>query len=54
VRDVASFPKLADELIAIGGVEFSGIDGGLQKEKEVWKELWTKAVTNAREQLRRH
>ena len=50
VRDVATFPKLADKLIAIGGVEFSGIDGGLQKEKEMQEELWTKAVTNAREQ----
>jgi uncharacterized protein YggE len=50
VRDVASFPKLADELIAIGGVEFSSIDGGLQKEKEMQEELWIKAVMNAREQ----
>jgi uncharacterized protein YggE len=50
VRDVASFPKLADELVAIGGVDFSVIEGGLQKEKEMQEELWTKAITNAREQ----
>jgi uncharacterized protein YggE len=50
VRDVASFPKLADELVAIGGVDFSVIEGGLQKEREMQEELWTKAITNAREQ----
>jgi uncharacterized protein YggE len=50
VRDVASFPKLTDRLIAIGGVEFSTVNGGLQKEKELQEQLWTKAITNAREQ----
>ena len=50
VRDVASFPKLADDLMAIGGVEFSAIDAGLQKEHEVEQDLWTKAIANAREQ----
>src|SRR4051794_40651500 len=50
VRDLASFPKLADELMAIGGVEFSAIDAGLQKEHEVEQDLWTKAIANAREQ----
>jgi uncharacterized protein YggE len=49
VRDVTIFPKLADDLIAIGGVEFSGIDGGLAKEKEMENELWNKALANAHE-----
>src|SRR5438270_9935519 len=42
VRDVPSFPKLADELINIPGVEFSGIEGGLAKEKEIEPEVWQK------------
>ncbi len=49
VRDVAIFPKLTDELIALGGVEFLGIDGGLAKEKEMENEVWDKALANARE-----
>jgi hypothetical protein len=45
------FPKLADDLIGGAGVEFSGIEGGLSKEKEkqIEAELWQKALTNARE-----
>ena len=50
VRDVTAFPKLADELVAIQGVEFSGIDGGLAKEKEIQPEVWQKALANAHEQ----
>jgi len=49
VRDVVIFPKLVDDLIAIGGVEFWGIDGGLAKEKEMETELWDKALANAHE-----
>jgi uncharacterized protein YggE len=49
VRDFTIFPKLVDELIAVGGVEFSGIDAGLSKEKEMQDEVWEKALTNARE-----
>jgi uncharacterized protein YggE len=49
VRDFTIFPKLVDELIAVGGVEFSGIDAGLSKEKEMWDEVWEKALTNARD-----
>src|SRR6266550_681767 len=49
IRDITIFPKLADDLIAIGGVEFWGIDGGLAKEKEMENEVWDKALTNARE-----
>lgn len=50
VRDVAAFPRLADELIGVEGVEFSGINGGLNKEKEIEPEVWQKALENAREQ----
>jgi uncharacterized protein YggE len=50
VREVAAFPKLGDELVSIQGVEFSGIDGGLAKEKEIEPEVWQKALANAREQ----
>jgi uncharacterized protein YggE len=49
VRDVPAFPKLVDELLAIAGVEFTGIDGGLSKEKEMQDEVGAKALTNARE-----
>jgi uncharacterized protein YggE len=49
VRDIAIFPKLVDDLIAIGSVEFRGIFPGLAKEKEIESELWDKALANARE-----
>jgi uncharacterized protein YggE len=49
VRDVAIFPKLVDDLIAIGSVEFRSIDPGLAKEKEMENELWDQALANARE-----
>jgi uncharacterized protein len=49
VRDIAIFPKLVDDLIAIGSVEFRGIAPGLAKEKAMENELWDKAVANARE-----
>src|SRR6266404_5675506 len=32
-RDVNAFPKFVNELLGIGGVEFSGIEGGVTKEK---------------------
>lgn len=52
VRDLSVFPKLADELIGGEGVEFSGIEGGLSKEKgkQIEAEVWQKALANAREQ----
>lgn len=50
VRDVTIFAKLVDELLGITGTEFSGIDPGLSKEKEVQDEIFEKAVANAREQ----
>lgn len=49
VRDVTAFAKLVDELLASGGIEFSGIDAGLSKEKEMQDEAWDKALLNARE-----
>jgi uncharacterized protein YggE len=50
VREVAAFPRLIDELVAIGGVEFGGVEGGLSKEKEMEDQLWDKAVADARAQ----
>jgi len=50
VRDTAGFPKLVDELIGIGGLEFSHIEGGLSKQKEVEEELSQKALLNARQE----
>lgn len=50
VRDVTAFAKLVDELLAIPGMEFSSVDGGLSKEKEVEEEAFSKALVNAREQ----
>lgn len=50
VRDISAFPKLVNDLLGLGGTEFSEIDGGLSKEKEMEPELWQKALTNAREQ----
>jgi uncharacterized protein YggE len=49
VREIAIFAKLVDDLIAIGGVEFSGIEAGLSKEKEMQDEIWNSALMNARE-----
>ncbi|MEP7071381.1 MAG: SIMPL domain-containing protein [Verrucomicrobiota bacterium] len=49
VRDIPAFPKMADELIEIGGTEFSGISGGLSKEKETNDEIWEKALRDARD-----
>ncbi len=49
IRDVSAFPKLVDELLAVAGVEFSGIEPSLSKEKEMQDEVWDKALTNARE-----
>lgn len=49
VRDITAFAKMVDELLAIGGTEFSGIDTGLIKEKEVRDEMYEKALANARE-----
>jgi uncharacterized protein YggE len=49
VRDVTVFPKLVNDLLAIGGVEFSSIESGFSKEKELEIQIWDKALANARE-----
>ncbi len=48
IRDVTVFPKLVDDLIALGSVEISGIEPGLAKEKELQEDIWAKALTDAR------
>ena len=50
VRDIATFGNLIDELIALGNVEFSGIEPGLAKEKEMQDETLGAALANARTQ----
>ena len=49
VRDLKVFSGLVDELLATTGLEFSGIEAGLSKEKEVQDEVWDKALKSARE-----
>jgi len=49
VRDLKVFAGLVDELLAVAGLEFSGIDAALSREKEVEEEVWGKALKNARE-----
>ena len=53
IRDVAVYPKLVDELIAIGGVEFSGISVDLSNKKEVQDQVSDNALANARERAER-
>lgn len=49
IRDVALFPKIVNDLLAIGGVEFSSVESGFSKEKEMENQIWDKALGNARE-----
>jgi uncharacterized protein YggE len=49
VRDVSVFPKLVDELIAIGDVQFTDVITGLWREKQMEDQLWDQALVNARE-----
>jgi uncharacterized protein YggE len=53
LRDVGAFPKLVDDLIAVANAEFTGIEGLFSKEKEIAKQLWDKAIADAREQAKR-
>lgn len=48
VRDVAIFPKLVDDLIALGGVEFADTESGLSNQKELQEQLRQKALADAR------
>ena len=50
IREIQEFASLVDELLTTGGVEFSGIEAGLTKEKEIRNEMFEKALANAREQ----
>lgn len=50
IRDIVAFPKLADELIGVSGVEVSATDWGLDKQTEAESEAFDKALANAREQ----
>lgn len=49
IRDVSIFPKLVDELIAIGNAELTAILSGLSNEKAIAEQLWEKAIANAHE-----
>jgi uncharacterized protein YggE len=50
LRDIAVYPKLIDELIALGGAEFTEpTEGDLSKRKEIEKQIVERALTNARE-----
>ena len=50
LRDVSVYPKLIDELIALGGAEFrQEVQGDLSKRKEIEEQLSEKALANARE-----
>lgn len=49
IRDITVFPKLVDEFLGIGGVEFSSITSGLSNEKEMQNDVWQAALTDARE-----
>jgi uncharacterized protein YggE len=50
VKDVTAFSKIVNELLAIGGIEFSGIQAELSNEKQIQSEVWEKAIADAREQ----
>jgi uncharacterized protein YggE len=54
VRELAGFPKLVNDLMAIAGIEFSSIETGFSKEQEVHDEVWQKALADAREQAEKN
>ncbi|MGH8092711.1 MAG: SIMPL domain-containing protein [Chthoniobacterales bacterium] len=49
VRDVPSFPKIVDDLIAHVNIDFSSIEPGLTTDEEVGKDVELKALAKARE-----
>lgn len=53
VRDVQAFATIVDELLTIPGIELSGVEAGLTKEKEIRSEIFEKALGNARERAER-
>lgn len=50
VREVSAFPKLVDELIKGVNAEFSQIEPQYSKIEEWKRELWGKAIVDARQQ----
>lgn len=48
VRELTKYGKLADHILAVGGVEFSYIAGDLSNREEVGDQLWPKAIADAR------
>lgn len=49
LHDIAIFPKLVDDLLALKVEEISGIEEGLSNQKEIEAQIWEKAIANARE-----
>ena len=48
VRDLSAFPKLVDELLALGVEEFKSIEGGLSNQDELNQQVRLKAMADAR------
>jgi uncharacterized protein YggE len=48
-EDISAFPKLVNDLLGMSAVQFTKIETGLSKEKEMRDEIFDKALTNARE-----
>ncbi len=48
VRDIANFPKLVDDLLALKVEKFYEVQEGLSSRKEVEAQIWEKAIANAR------
>lgn len=53
VRDVQAFATIVDELLTVPGIEISGVEAGLTKEKEIRAEIFEKSLRDAREQAER-
>src|SRR4051812_3176158 len=46
IRDISAFPKLVNDLLGISAVQFTKIETGLSKEKDIRDEMLDKALTN--------
>ena len=49
VRDLAAFPSLVDQILALRVFAFTGVTEGLTNAKAMEEEVWDKAIANARE-----
>jgi uncharacterized protein YggE len=49
IRELGIFPHLVDELLALGGVEFSALEAGRADENQLHDEIYAKAVADARQ-----